>query len=145
MPGSFGQRTSASSRQIDSYQTGSTIFKSIDDITPIESAFFAQRIIRNQAAKNLEADALEQLGYQAGSEPWRNFYLTGAQELRKGLAKRATPKTVSQDTVRAMSVEMFLDYLGVRLNAEKADNAKDLINVDLSNDGTYFLELENGC
>nr|WP_249730130.1 alkyl sulfatase C-terminal domain-containing protein [Chelatococcus sp. YT9] len=40
---------------------------------------------------------------------------------------------------------MFLDYLGVRLNAEKADNAKDLINVDLSNDGTYFLELENGC
>lgn len=33
----------------------------------------------NQAARNPEADALEQLGYQAESGPWRNFYLTGAQ------------------------------------------------------------------
>lgn len=28
--------------------------------------------------------SLEQLGFQAESGPWRNFYLTGAQELRKG-------------------------------------------------------------
>jgi alkyl sulfatase BDS1-like metallo-beta-lactamase superfamily hydrolase len=35
---------------------------------------------QNQDARNLEADALEQLGYQAESGPWRNFYLTGAQE-----------------------------------------------------------------
>lgn len=39
----------------------------------------------NRAAINLEADALEQLGYQAESGPWRNFYLTGAQELRNGV------------------------------------------------------------
>lgn len=39
----------------------------------------------NQAARDLEADALEQLGYQAESGPWRNFYLTGAQELRNGV------------------------------------------------------------
>ncbi len=38
----------------------------------------------NQAARNLEADALEQLGYQAESGPWRNLPLTGAQELRNG-------------------------------------------------------------
>ena len=36
----------------------------------------------NQAARELQADALEQLGYQSESGPWRNFYLTGAQELR---------------------------------------------------------------
>lgn len=41
----------------------------------------------NQNARNLEADALEQLGYQAESGPWRNFYLTGAQELRNGVVK----------------------------------------------------------
>lgn len=35
--------------------------------------------------RDLEADALEQLGYQAESGPWRNFYLTGAQELRNGV------------------------------------------------------------
>src|SRR3546814_6312445 len=33
----------------------------------------------NQDARNLQADALEQLGYQAESGPWRNFYLTGAR------------------------------------------------------------------
>lgn len=46
----------------------------------------------NQQARNLEADALEQLGYQAESGPWRNFYLTGAQELRNGVVK-ARPRT----------------------------------------------------
>ena len=38
----------------------------------------------NAAARALQADALEQLGYQAESGPWRDFYLTGAQELRNG-------------------------------------------------------------
>ena len=39
----------------------------------------------------LQADALEQLGYQAESGPWRNFYLTAAQELRSGVAPLPTP------------------------------------------------------
>ena len=71
----------------------------------------------NQAAKDLQADALEQLGYQAESGPWRNFYLTGAKELREGVAQLPTPNTASPDTVRAMTLEMFFDYLGVRLNS----------------------------
>jgi alkyl sulfatase BDS1-like metallo-beta-lactamase superfamily hydrolase len=41
----------------------------------------------NAAAKQLNADALEQTGYQAESGPWRNFYLTGAKELREGVMK----------------------------------------------------------
>ncbi|MET4040987.1 alkyl sulfatase dimerization domain-containing protein [Bradyrhizobium sp. RT6a] len=98
----------------------------------------------NQAAKNLEADALEQLGYQAESGPWRNFYLSGAQELRNGVAKLPTPNTASPDTVRAMSADLFFDYLGVRLNAEKAGSAKAKLNFDFGQDGTYFVELENG-
>ena len=32
----------------------------------------------NEAARLLCADALEQLGYQAESGPWRNAYLTAA-------------------------------------------------------------------
>lgn len=99
----------------------------------------------NQAARQLEADALEQLGYQAESGPWRNFYLTGAQELRNGVVKGPTPNTASPDTVRAMSPEMFFDYLAVHINGEKAANAKAIFNVDLGNDGgKYKLELENG-
>ncbi|MCT4713752.1 MBL fold metallo-hydrolase [Enterobacteriaceae bacterium H18W14] len=99
----------------------------------------------NQAARNLEADALEQLGYQAESGPWRNFYLTGAQELRNGVQQLPTPNTASPDTVKAMSPEMFFDYLGVHINGEKAANAKAVFNIDLGNDGgKYKLELENG-
>ena len=56
-----------------------------------------------QEAKDLQADALEQLGYQAESGPWRNFYLTGAKELREGVAQLPTPNTASPDTIRAMS------------------------------------------
>lgn len=100
---------------------------------------------KNEAARNLEADALEQLGYQAESGPWRNFYLTGAQELRNGVQKLPTPNTASPDTVKAMSPEMFFDYLGVHINGEKAANAKAVFNVDLGSDGgKYKLELENG-
>src|SRR5262245_30906923 len=78
----------------------------------------------NRAARELQADALEQLGYQAEAGPWRNFYLTGAKELREGVQKRPTPNTASPDTVRAMTLEMFFDYLSVRLNREKAAKAK---------------------
>ena len=44
----------------------------------------------NQEAKNLQADILEQMGYQADSGPWRGFYLTGADELRHGVKKLTT-------------------------------------------------------
>lgn len=99
----------------------------------------------NKAARDLEADALEQLGYQAESGPWRNFYLTGAQELRNGVQKLPTPNTASPDTVRAMTPEMFFDYLAVHINGEKAANAHALLNFDFGNDGgKYKVELENG-
>jgi alkyl sulfatase BDS1-like metallo-beta-lactamase superfamily hydrolase len=99
----------------------------------------------NQAAKDLQADALEQLGYQAESGPWRNFYLTGAKELREGVQQLPTPSTASPDTVRAMSPEMFFDYLAIRLDSSKAADAAMTLNVDLGDQGgQYVLELENG-
>ena len=100
---------------------------------------------QNADARNLEADALEQLGYQAEAGTWRNFYLTGAQELRNGVQKLPTPNTASPDTVRAMTPEMFFDYLGVHINGQKAGAAKAVFNIDLGKDGgKYKLELDNG-
>jgi alkyl sulfatase BDS1-like metallo-beta-lactamase superfamily hydrolase len=99
----------------------------------------------NQAARNLQADALEQLGYQAESGPWRNFYLTGAKELRAGVAKLPTPNTASPDTVRSMTLDLFFDYLAVRLNAPKAADAKAKLNFDFGEaGGKYLVEMENG-
>lgn len=99
----------------------------------------------NKAARELEADAFEQLGYQAESGPWRNAYLTGAQELRNGVKRMPTPNTASPDAVRAMSTEMIFDYFGVHLNGVRAANARGIFNVDLGREGgRYKLELENG-
>jgi alkyl sulfatase BDS1-like metallo-beta-lactamase superfamily hydrolase len=56
-----------------------------------------------------------------------------------------TPNTASPDTVRAMTLEMFFDFLSVRLNREKAGDAKVAFNFDFGNTGgKYLIELENG-
>ncbi|MFN8151689.1 MAG: alkyl sulfatase dimerization domain-containing protein [Solirubrobacterales bacterium] len=78
----------------------------------------------NEAARALQADALEQLGYQAESGPWRNFYLSAASELRNGVRDLPTPNAASADNVKAMSMELFIDYLGVRLNGARAGDKR---------------------
>ncbi|MBE9004676.1 MBL fold metallo-hydrolase [Fortiea sp. LEGE XX443] len=99
----------------------------------------------NRVAKNLQADALEQLGYQAENGPWRNFYLTGAKELREGVAKLPTPDTASPDTVRAMSLDLFFDYLAMRLNGPKADGKRIVLNFNFTDvREQYVLEMVNG-
>jgi alkyl sulfatase BDS1-like metallo-beta-lactamase superfamily hydrolase len=99
----------------------------------------------NQAAKNLQADALEQLGYQAESGPWRNFYLTGAKELREGVKELPAPNTASPDTIRAMSLDLFFDYLAMKLNGPKADGKHIVLNFDFTDVGDkYMIEMTNG-
>jgi linear primary-alkylsulfatase len=99
----------------------------------------------NQAAKDLEADALEQLGYQAENGPWRNFYLTGAQELRQGVAKLPTPNTASPDTVSSMNLDMFFDYLAMRLDGPKAEGKHIVLNFDFPDlKQKYLVEMVHG-
>jgi alkyl sulfatase BDS1-like metallo-beta-lactamase superfamily hydrolase len=100
----------------------------------------------NQAARELLADAFEQLGYQSESGPWRNFYLTGAKELRDGVLQLPAPNTASPDTVRAMSLDLFFDYLGMRLNGPKAAGKKIKINFNFTDTGeTNVLFLVNAA
>jgi alkyl sulfatase BDS1-like metallo-beta-lactamase superfamily hydrolase len=100
----------------------------------------------NQAARELLADALEQLGYQSEAGPWRNFYLTGAKELREGVKQLPTPNTASPDTVKAMSLDLFFDYLGMRLNGPKAGGKKITINFNFTDTGeTDVLFLVNAA
>ena len=99
----------------------------------------------NTEAREMQADTFEQLGYQAENGTWRDFYLSGAKELREGVAVLSTPDTASPDTVRAMTVEMLLDYLGIRLNGPKAATREytfDLVLTDL--DKRYAIDIQNG-
>ena len=74
----------------------------------------------NEAARNLAADAFEQLGYQAESATWRNAYLYGAQELREGIARLPARPPLSPDIVSAVSLDILFDYLAIRLDPAKA-------------------------
>jgi alkyl sulfatase BDS1-like metallo-beta-lactamase superfamily hydrolase len=100
---------------------------------------------KNQAARNVEADALEQLGYQAESGPARNFYLSGAKELREGVKKVATPNTSSPDIIRGMTTEMFLDFLAIHLNGPKAGNQSYAYNLTFPDTKEQYLwTVKNG-
>lgn len=82
----------------------------------------------NQAARQLTADAMEQLGYQSESATARNAYLMGALELRHGVPTLPGATTASPDVIRAMPLEMYFDYLGVRLNGPKAAGKSIVMN-----------------
>jgi alkyl sulfatase BDS1-like metallo-beta-lactamase superfamily hydrolase len=98
----------------------------------------------NEEAKNLLADTLEQLGFVAESGPWRNFYLSGARELREGVKPAPTPNTASPDVVQNMPIAMMLDYMAVRLNPEKAAGKKLKINFNFTDvNELYSVFLEN--
>jgi alkyl sulfatase BDS1-like metallo-beta-lactamase superfamily hydrolase len=100
----------------------------------------------DRAARELQADALEQLGYQSESGPWRNFYLSAAAELRAGVRVLPTPNTASPDTVRAMSVTLFFDYLAVRLNGARAGDRRLSIVCRFPDLGeTWTLLLRHGA
>jgi len=100
---------------------------------------------KNHAAADLLADAYTQLAYMAESGSWRNFYLTGASELRKGILDLPTPRTSSPDTVKAVPLNLYFDLLAVRLDAEKAMGKDMSINFELTDTGeTAALILSNG-
>ncbi|HXA38850.1 MAG TPA: alkyl sulfatase dimerization domain-containing protein, partial [Phenylobacterium sp.] len=80
----------------------------------------------NTEARAIQADALEQIGYQAESGPWRAFYLTGAQELRNPRPKSDTPRQGAAGQLRSLPAEDLLESLSVRLNGETAGAAGHL-------------------
>ena len=98
----------------------------------------------NKAALKLQADALEQLGYQAESGVWRNEYLAGAAELRHGVRAARSTSTAGPDVMRAMTLDMIFDFLGVRLKKDKVANMNLKINMEFTNIKiNYALELSN--
>ncbi|HEX4303825.1 MAG TPA: alkyl sulfatase dimerization domain-containing protein [Rhizomicrobium sp.] len=91
----------------------------------------------DEDAKHLLADAYEQMGYQATSAPWRNFYLGGAQELRNGVAILSNPNSGSADTLAAMSMDEFLAFVCVLIDAKKADGVFVEFVLNLEADERY--------
>jgi alkyl sulfatase BDS1-like metallo-beta-lactamase superfamily hydrolase len=114
--------------------------------------FYAQEILDklvwgqpdNQEAKDLLADVFEQIGYQQENPGLRNSFLAGAFELRSGIPEGASPDTSGPDMVEAMSTELFLNFVGVRMDSKKADGLEFSINLITPDNGEKFaIELSN--
>jgi alkyl sulfatase BDS1-like metallo-beta-lactamase superfamily hydrolase len=98
----------------------------------------------NEAAKDLLADIFEQLGYQQENPGLRNSFLAAAYELRSGIPQGETASSSSPDIIRAMSTELFLNFLGIRMDSRKAEGMRFTINLITPDTGEKFLvELEN--
>ena len=98
----------------------------------------------NQAAKNMLADAFEQIGYQRESPSVRNSFLQAAYELRTGMPGGIPPSSTGPDVVRAMSTEHWLDFLGISMDSRKAGDMHFTINLITPDNGEKFLvEMSN--
>ena len=84
------------------------------------------------------------MGYQAESGSWRNFYLSAAHELENGVKPVPAPLP-GPDAVAGMSLNLFFDFLGVKLNPDLAQGEEITINFDFPDQNTqYMIELKNG-
>jgi alkyl sulfatase BDS1-like metallo-beta-lactamase superfamily hydrolase len=98
----------------------------------------------NRRARALLADIFEQIGYQQESSSVRNSFLAAALELREGVPVGESPRMKGADMVKAMSTQMFLDYLAIRLDGSKVEDMAFAINLITPDNGErYLMELSN--
>jgi alkyl sulfatase BDS1-like metallo-beta-lactamase superfamily hydrolase len=98
----------------------------------------------NGEAKDLLADVFEQLGYQQENPGLRNSFLSGAYELRTGIPQGEMASTSTPDVIRAMSTELFLNFLGIRMDSRKAEGMKFTVNLVTPDNGEKFIvEMDN--
>jgi alkyl sulfatase BDS1-like metallo-beta-lactamase superfamily hydrolase len=98
----------------------------------------------NLAARELQAEALEQLGYGAENATWRNFFLMGAKELREGISGTPT-SPAPPDIVANLSVAQLLDAMAIRLDGPRAWDSDLRIDwVVAEPDEEHALSVRNG-
>ena len=96
------------------------------------------------AARELLADTYEQLGYGAENGTWRDFYLSGATELRQGSFGTPT-ETTAPDVIGRLTPEMLFDALAVQVDGPRAWDENLSIDVVLTDTGErHRLRLSNG-
>ncbi len=94
-------------------------------------------------AKEALASVYDRLGYGAENGTWRNFYLTGAAELRGGIRK--SPIDVAGGMASALSVEQLFDSIAIRIDGPKAWDLRitiDWVFTDLAEE--VRMTLSNG-
>ncbi|MEU5406313.1 alkyl/aryl-sulfatase [Nocardia asteroides] len=91
----------------------------------------------NQRAKELQADAYEQMGYQAEGPQWRGIFLSAALELREG-AQPPPYVTASEDSILAMPIDILFDFVAVHVIGEKAAGVDLRIDLDFTDHDEHW-------
>ncbi|MBZ2168280.1 alkyl/aryl-sulfatase [Marinobacter sp. F4216] len=98
----------------------------------------------NGEARELLAKVYDQLGYQAESAPWRDFYLSGAFELRHGAPEEGIKPAMMREVLIHTPVSNFFESMAVNLNAEAAEGEHLTIKVTFTDlEESYLLTLQN--
>ncbi|MES1944620.1 metallo-beta-lactamase superfamily protein [Salinisphaera sp. PC39] len=98
----------------------------------------------HREARKLLARTYDQLGYRAESGPWRDIYLSGAQELRHGARGSALDMKRSLGLLRHVPVARFFDAMAARLNGPDAAGTELTVNFNFTDLGTnHVLTIEN--
>lgn len=110
--------------------------------TLLDHAVFADE--HHPAARDLYADTLEQLAYGSENGTWRNFFLSGATELRG--ENFGTPTKTNAPTVLAqLSPEQLLDAVAIKIDGPRAWDLNLSCAIELTELGRRFrLTLRNG-
>ena len=93
----------------------------------------------NQAARDWLAASYEQLGFQAESGAWRDYYLTGAQELRLGLSDDGEVRTRSREFVEGVPTAELFNALAVRYSPESLSRDPFELNFQFTDTGEDFV------
>ena len=93
----------------------------------------------NSAAAQLLADAYRQLGYQAESGPWRDIYLSGALELLAGTPDEHYDPVFAKAFIQQVPLMQFMKALSIRLDAEKAEGERLVLNVLFTDQQENFV------
>ncbi|KAL9033279.1 MAG: hypothetical protein Q9180_006030 [Flavoplaca navasiana] len=96
------------------------------------------------SATSLLADTYEQLGYGAENGTWRNFFISGATELRTGNFGTPT-QTASDDVIAQLTPEMLFDSFAIQINGPEAWDQEISIKVVLTDGPRYRWWLSNGA
>ncbi|TVS77951.1 alkyl/aryl-sulfatase [Mycobacterium helveticum] len=145
-PEAIGPRYVAAMGGIDRVvELAATAFESGDfrwAATLLDHAMFTDS--SHGPARELYADTLEQLAYGAENATWRNFFLSGATELRDGNFGTATTAT-SLSLLTQLTPEQIFDGLAIRVDGPRAWELDVTVDVEFADSVVnYRLTLRNG-
>lgn len=110
--------------------------------TLLDHAVFTDE--NHAAARALYADTLEQLSYGSENGTWRNFFASGATELRG--SNFGTPTVTNAPSIVAqLSPEMLLDAIAIKIDGQKAWDLDLALSIELTDlQRTFRVTLRNG-